>query len=293
MASVNVTEHGRSLRGRLGNLAFLQGTDRALGAVTAIARAAGDPGPSRTPPGGPAGPGVAERRALAARLLSAGGADRLTEPAAKSLLRAYGLRTPREEPAATPEEAAKTASRLTAPYVVKLVSADVGHKSDVGGVVLGLATPDDVRDACADIADRHGTDAGFLVAEQVPVGVEVVVGFVRDREVGPVVMVGSGGVGVELFGDVAFAPVPCSRDTALAALNRTRAATSLGAWRGRPACDLDAVVDAVCAMGRLAAELGDLLSAAEINPLVALPGRRGALALDALAVGASAGEEAR
>jgi hypothetical protein len=105
---------------------------------------------------------------------------------------------------------------------------------------------------------------------------------------GPVVMVGSGGVGVELFGDVAFAPAPCSRDTALAALNRTRVATLLRAWRGRPACDLDAVLDAVGAMGRLAAELGDLLSAAEINPLVASPGRSGALALDALAVGGAA-----
>jgi acetyltransferase len=293
MASVNVTEHGRSLRGRLGNLAFLQGTDRALGAVTTIARAARDTGPSRLPPGRPVGPGVAERRTLATELLSAAGADRLTEPAAKSLLRAYGLWTPREEQAGTPEEAAGAASRLTAPYVVKLVSADFGHKSDVGGVLLGLATPDDVRDACADITARHGAGAGFLVAEQVPAGVELVVGFVRDPEVGPVVMVGSGGVGVELFGDVAFAPAPCSHDTALAALKRTRAATLLGAWRGRPACDLDAVLDTICAMGQLATELGDLLSAAEINPLVALPGRSGALALDALAVGRPAGEAAQ
>jgi acetyltransferase len=283
MASVNVTAHGRSLRDQLGNLAFLQGTDRALGAVTAIARAT----PSPPPPGEP-DPGAAERRALAARLLSASGTGRLTEPAAKSLLRAYGLRTPREEQAGTPEEAARAASRLTAPYVVKLVSADVGHKSDVGGVALGLATPDDVRDACAGIAARHGPGTGFLVAEQVPAGVELVVGFVRDPEMGPVVMVGSGGVGVELFGDVAFAPAPCSRDTALAALNRTRVATLLRAWRGRPACDLDAVLDAVGAMGRLAAELGDLLSAAEINPLVASPGRSGVLALDALAVGGAA-----
>lgn len=162
MASVNVTAHGRSLRDRLGNLAFLQGTDRALGAVTAIARAT----PSPPPPGEP-DPGVTERRTLAAGLLSASGTDRLTEPAAKSLLRAYGLRTPREEQAGTPEEAARAAKWLTAPYVVKLVSADVGHKSDVGGVVLGLTTPDDVRDACAGIAARHGAGTDFLVAEQV------------------------------------------------------------------------------------------------------------------------------
>lgn len=289
MASVNVTEHGRSLRARLGNLAFLQGTDGALAAVTAIARASGD---TLTAASDEAG-GLARRRAFAVGLLAAAGGERLTEPAAKSLLRAYGVGTPREEQAGTPEEAAAVASGLTGPYVVKLVSAEVGHKSDVGGVVIGLATPDDVRDACAGVAARHGADAGFLVAEQVPAGVEVAVGFVRDPEVGPVVMVGSGGVGVELFGDVAFAPVPCSPETALAALRRTRAATLLGPWRGRPACDIDAVVGAVCAMSRLAAELGDLLSAAEVNPLVALPGRPGALALDALAVKAACPEGER
>ncbi|MFI6348413.1 acetate--CoA ligase family protein [Streptomyces sp. NPDC050560] len=276
MASLAVTGHGRALRRRLPHLAFLQSTDKALATVGALL-ANGAAGPAAPAPA----TGRAARRDGALALLRDLPAH-LTEVEAKHLIRHYGFTTPEETHADTPARARAWAAGHRAPYVVKRVSRESTHKSDTGGVLLGLPDPDAVEAACRGLAEDGEPTEGFLVAEQAPPGVELVLGFVRDPEVGPVVMVGAGGISVELFGDVAFAPAPCTRDQALAALRRTRAAALLGPWRGRPGCDLDAVADAVCAMADLAADLGDIVESAEVNPLLVRAGAPGALALDAV-----------
>jgi acetyltransferase len=285
MASFGVNDHARAIRRRLPNLAFLQSTDKALGTVAALLTTGTAGATARTTTTTRAERPDRTDRALE---LLAALPHRLTEIEAKRLTALYGFSTPAETHAATPEEAGAWAAQQHAPFVVKRVSRESTHKSDTGGVILDVPEPDSVAAACRTM---DGTvDEGFLVAEQVPPGVELVLGFVHDPEVGPVVMVGAGGISVELFGDVAFAPAPCTREQALAALSRTGAATLLGPWRGRPDCDVEAVVDAVCSMAELAAELGDVVESAEINPLLVRPGVPGALALDAVVLRRPIGE---
>lgn len=278
-----VTPYGRETRERHGSLVFLQSVEKTLAAVTAIGRAEQ----------------VADRRAdaaaerpdtaaAAARVRALLRAAPLTEVVAKAALAEYGFATPREGHAVDADDARRVAETLTAPYVVKVVSTTLTHKLDAGGVVLGVPTPDAVAACCTEMAARVPDVEGFLVVEQVAQRIEFVVGFARDPEVGPVVMVGAGGTGVEAYEDVAFVPLPCSRADARDAIARTRAGSRLlGPWRGRPGGDEEALVSAVCAMSWFAEDLADVVSSAEINPLVALPGRTGVLVLDALVLPAT------
>ncbi len=123
---------------------------------------------------------------------------------------------------------------------------------------------------------------GMLVCQQIRGGVELVLGLNRDREMGLVVMAGTGGVLLELVKDVAFCAPPVSRDKARDMLQRMRGAKLLAGYRGSAALDVEAVVDALVALGRLAADLGDVVQSVDVNPFVALP--QGGLALDALIV---------
>lgn len=280
MASFGVNDFGRRVRAELPNLAFLQGTDKALAAMSSLLRASGTPARSKSA-------GQDERsahRREAAMALLAEAPEQLTEVEAKRILRLYGFETPPEAQVATPEEGRAWAEGRSGPFVVKVVSRAIAHKSDSGGVVLNLADARAVEETCSELRDRHPGLEGFLAAEQVAPSTELVVGFAHDTEMGPVVVVGAGGIAVELFGDVAFVPVPCSPDEARAAIARTKAATLLGEWRGRPAVDVRLVADAVTSMAELAAELGDVIESAEINPLVVRAGSDRALALDALLV---------
>ena len=206
----------------------------------------------------------------------------------KEILRAYGFALPDEALAASPAEAVEAAQRIGYPVVLKAVAAQLTHKSDAGAVALDLATADDVRSAYARITEnlaRHGFAGaldGMLVCQQVRGGLELVLGLNRDPEVGLVAMAGSGGVLLELTKDVAFCAPPISREKALDVLERTRAAQLMRGYRGGPALDMDAAIDALMALGRLAADLGDVIEAVDVNPFVVLP--RGGMALDALVV---------
>jgi len=122
----------------------------------------------------------------------------------------------------------------------------------------------------------------MLVCQQIRGGVELVLGLHRDREMGLVVMAGTGGVLLELIKDVNFCGTPVSRDKARDMLSRMRGAKLLGGYRGGASLDVEAVVDAMVALGRLAGDLEDVIQSVDINPFVALP--RGGLALDALIV---------
>jgi hypothetical protein len=151
-------------------------------------------------------------------------------------------------------------------------------------VALDLATPEQLAAAY----DRMARDleahrlAGMLVCRQIEGGVELVLGLNRDPEMGLVAMAGSGGVLLELIKDVAFCAPPIDRDKAHDLLASLRGARLLQGYRGAPRCDLDAVVDALVALGRLAVDLEPIVQAVDINPFVALP--QGGLALDAVIV---------
>jgi acetate---CoA ligase (ADP-forming) len=199
---------------------------------------------------------------------------------ARELFRAAGLALPEARLVHTGDEAAAAAAALGPPVVLKALGQV--HKSDGGGVVLGLATPEAVRAAHAELAARLAAPA-FSVERMVDLegGVELIVGVQRDPRFGPVAMVGLGGVLTEVLRDVAFALAPLEPAGARALLDRLAAAPLLRGVRGRPAMDLDAAADAIARLTRVAAAHPEL-AAAEANPLLARPD--GAVALDARVV---------
>ena len=234
-------------------------------------------------------PSPARKKALP--LLAAGGiGDRgrsLSEQDSKALLEAYGIAVPKERVATSPGEAAKAAKKISCPVVMKIVSADIPHKSDLGLVAVGVRDEDDARRtykrlvATAKKAAPEATVDGVLVAQMVQ-GVETVVGIAPDELFGPVVMFGLGGVLVEVLRDVTFRVPPFTTHDASAMLDELRGAALLRGVRGRPAADRAALVDVLMKMQRLAVDLSGEVTEVDINPLLAGPD--GAVAVDALVV---------
>jgi acetate---CoA ligase (ADP-forming) len=221
------------------------------------------------------------------RALAKSGATTLNEIVSKDLLRAYGIPAPAEIAVQSADEAVAAAQKIGFPVVLKAVSDKLPHKSDAGAVALHLADGDAVRAAYARIVAnvrRAGVERpdAMLVCQQISGGLELVLGLHRDPEVGLVVMAGSGGVLLELMKDVAFAAPPLSRDKARAMLARTQAAHLMSGYRGTAVLDVEAVVDALVALGRIAEGMADVVQSIDINPFVVLP--RGGFALDALFV---------
>ena len=213
--------------------------------------------------------------------------ESLSERDSKALLEAYGIALPKERVATSPGEAAKAAKKIGFPVVMKIVSADILHKSDLGLVAVGVRDEEDARRTykrlvtTAKKAAPKATVDGVLVAQMVP-GVETVVGIARDDLFGPVVMFGLGGVFVEVLHDVTFRVPPFTARDAAAMLDELRGAALLRGVRGQPAADRSALVDVLMKMQRLAVDLSDEVAEVDINPLLAGPG--GAVAADALVV---------
>jgi len=209
----------------------------------------------------------------------------LSATAATELLAAYGARVPKQRLARSPAEAAAAAKEIGYPVALKVSSADIPHKSDVGGVALGLAGEGDVAEAFRRVTESARGAApearieGVLVQEQLPAGIEVIVGMVRDEQFGPLMMFGSGGVEVEGLNDVAFALAPLSREEAVELMDRTWAGRRLRGTRGRPPGDREAAVDCLRLLGQLALDVPEIAEA-EINPLRVFERGRGAAALD-------------
>ncbi|MEO3858845.1 acetate--CoA ligase family protein [Acrocarpospora sp. B8E8] len=201
-----------------------------------------------------------------------GGVDRI-----RAELVARGVVFPEGGFAATADEAARLAARLGGTVVLKAVGPV--HKTEVGGVVLGLTSAGAVHERAVEMGGRLEL-AGFWVERQVGGGVELIVGAYRDREVGVLVTVGSGGVLAELVADTATALGPLDHEGALRLIGRTKAARMLDGWRGAPPCDRDAVARVVVAVGQVLAAHPEL-SGVELNPLLARP--RDSFALDLLA----------
>jgi acetyltransferase len=280
------TDYSRALRAKAPRVSFLQEADKALRAIARVTRRdrlerlAHDPidHAGRTP----------QQRAALERLRegAAAGAVALNEVTSKAILRAYGIRTPKETFVTTQEQALAAAERIGYPVVLKAVADTLTHKSDAGAVVLNLQSASELSEAYERMTKKLASFrlAGMLVCRQIRGGAELVLGLHRDPEIGLIVMVGSGGVLIELVKDVAFALPPLSREKAADMLDRTRAATLLRGYRGSAALDRDSVLDALIGLGRLGRDAAELIESVDINPFVALPESDGALALDALIV---------
>jgi acyl-CoA synthetase (NDP forming) len=205
----------------------------------------------------------------------------VTKPGGREgLLAAYGIPTPPMREAASVAEALSAAEEVGWPVVLKTAAPGVAHRSDVAGVVTGLHDAAAVEAAYADLAARLGP--AVSVHRQVPAGVELSVGLVRDDALGLMVVVAAGGVLVELLSDRAVALPPLSRDGARRMVDRLRIRSLLDGFRGSPPADVDALVDVVVAISRLAHERGDELAALDLNPVIVSPD--GAVAVDVLMV---------
>ncbi|MYY81668.1 MULTISPECIES: acetate--CoA ligase family protein [unclassified Streptomyces] len=214
--------------------------------------------------------------------------QQLSEHAAKQLLRAYGIRVPREQLVTSAAAAVRAAGLVGYPVVMKASGAQLAHKTELGLVKIGLTSASQVRDAyreLTDIARYEGVDLdGILVCQMVERGVEMVVGVTHDPLFGPTVTVGLGGVLVEVLRDAAVRVPPFGEDQAKAMLSELRGRALLDGVRGAAPADIDALVEVVLRVQRMALELGDDIAELDINPLMVLPRGQGAVALDALAV---------
>jgi acyl-CoA synthetase (NDP forming) len=199
------------------------------------------------------------------------------------LLREYGIPAVRTEAAAAREAALAAADAIGYPVVLKTAEPGIAHKSDVGGVRLGLAGPAQAGAAYDDLAARLGPKV--LVSQTAPAGPELALGLVRDPALGPLLVISAGGILIEIFAERVVLLAPVTRPVALAAVRRLRLAPVLAGARGQPAADMDAIADAIEALSRLACDLGDGIEALDINPLICGP--RGALAVDALLIPAA------
>ena len=207
----------------------------------------------------------------------------LTGAQALALLGEYGIGTARSRDVATRSDALDAARSIGFPVVLKTDEPGISHKSDVGGVALGLVDEAGVVVAYDDLATRFGSRV--LVSAMVPTGVELALGVVDDPLLGPLVVVGAGGVLVEVLRDRAVLLPTNDRERARAALDRLALRPVLDGVRGAPPVALEPVIDAIVAISQLAVELGPTLSALDVNPLVCTPA--GAVAVDALVVGSA------
>jgi acyl-CoA synthetase (NDP forming) len=171
-----------------------------------------------------------------------------------------------------PDQAAREAEALGFPVVVKLAADGIEHKSDIGGVKVGLRDEGEVRAAYADVVSaglQAGADIeGALIQPQRTGGIELLVGIVTDPAWGQVLAVGLGGVWVEILRDTALSVLPVDRSQILQSLSSLRGARLFDGPRGTEKADLDAVADTIAAVAGLAQRLGDRLEALEINPLL-------------------------
>ena len=206
----------------------------------------------------------------------------LSEHESKTVLRSYGVPIAAERLAASPDEAARAATALRFPVVVKLCGATIAHKTERNLVRLGLGSEVAVREAAVELLGLGRPEDGvvtLLVAEMVRGRRELIAGIVRDPQFGPCVMLGVGGVFAEALGDVVFAAAPLTQEDALRAIGGLRSSKLLGAFRGEPAVDRAALATVLVALGRLAVERPDVASV-DVNPLIVRDGRP--VAVDAL-----------
>ncbi|MDN7140046.1 acetate--CoA ligase family protein [Pseudomonas sp. JQ170] len=213
----------------------------------------------------------------------------LTEFEAKKVVAAYGIGVTQEALASNADEASRIAQAMQRPVVMKIQSADIPHKTEAGGVRVGVQGSAQVRAAFAEIlgnARSYAPEAridGVLVQEMVSGGTELILGINNDPLFGPAVMVGFGGIFAEVMKDVSFRLAPITRSEAHAMLRELRSFPILDGARGRPKADVEAVVDTLMRVSAMAVDLAGVLQEFDINPLFVLKQGEGVRAGDALA----------
>ncbi|MFN2491198.1 MAG: acetate--CoA ligase family protein [Actinomycetota bacterium] len=208
-------------------------------------------------------------------------AQPLMEVEGLELLGDYGIPTTPSVAAASLEETLAAAERIGYPVALKTAARGVHHKSDVGGVILGIAGADELGAAWRDLTSRLGPET--VVAEMAPPGVELALGILTDAQFGPLVMVAAGGVLVEVLQDRRLGLPPLDRHRARELLEALSVRRLLDGVRGGPPADVDAVEDAVVRLSAIARDLGDVVTALDVNPLRVGP--HGCVAVDALVLG--------
>jgi acyl-CoA synthetase (NDP forming) len=215
-------------------------------------------------------------------------AEPYNEAEAMELLRNAGIPVLGARRARSRDDAIAAAAAMGFPVVMKVLSRDITHKSDIGGVVLNIRDAAEAGAAHDRIMNAAGTAApdaridGVLLAPMVRGGVECILGARRDPSLGVVMMLGSGGVNVELLGDVTFRLAPVDHRQAREMIGELKTAPLLHGYRGAPLADVEALADAIVCLSRFALSAGASLESVELNPFVVLPRGQGAVALDAV-----------
>ncbi|CAN0468220.1 unnamed protein product [Ectocarpus sp. 12 AP-2014] len=201
----------------------------------------------------------------------------LNEYDAKQLLASYGLPVTREAIASNADQAVAAAEEIGYPLVMKILSEDIPHKSDAGGVLIGLVDASAVKEGYAQLAalpQQLGQDIAFdgvLIQEMINGGTEVILGAINDPSFGPVVMFGAGGIYTEVFNDVAFGIAPLNCEQALALVEETRISRILRGARGRPVADIEALIESIVSLSELAVSESERFTEIDINPLLGHP----------------------
>ncbi|MCS7385898.1 MAG: acetate--CoA ligase family protein [archaeon GB-1867-005] len=208
----------------------------------------------------------------------------LLESEAKKICAAYGIPVTRFKVATSEEEAVKFARELGYPVVFKIVSPDVIHKSDVGGVILNIKDDDDAKKAYKQILEnvkKHVPDArivGVFVQEMAPQGLEVIVGAIKDPQFGPTIMFGLGGIFVEILKDVTFRIAPVTREDAEEMIKEIKGYPLLKGYRGKPPADEKAIIDIILKVSKLIVDYPQI-SQLDLNPIFVY--EKGAKVIDA------------
>lgn len=208
----------------------------------------------------------------------------LLEPEAKAVCIEYGIPVTQFKVAKTEAEALRSADEIGYPVVLKIISPDIVHKTDVGGVMLNLKDAREVRKAYKQLQEnikKHKKDAriiGMLVQEMAPSSTEVIVGAIKDPQFGPAVMFGLGGIFVEVLKDVTFRVLPLKEDEAYEMITEVKAYPLLKGYRNTPPADLDAIVKILLSASKLVIEHQEIKEL-DLNPVLVY--EKGAKTVDA------------
>ncbi|CAN5535930.1 acetate--CoA ligase family protein [soil metagenome] len=198
----------------------------------------------------------------------------ITEESSKEILSDYGIKVPQYALVTSSDEAVKKSKEIGFPLVAKIVSPDILHKTDVGGVKVGLRSEDEVKKAFDDMYQRLKEKfdvKGVLLEKMVPNGVELIIGLQNDSQFGPSIMVGLGGIYTELFKDVSFRVLPITKDDAIKMLNSLRGSDILKGFRGSKAVNMDMISEAIVNIGTLGVDLAGKYESIDFNPVVVYP----------------------
>jgi acyl-CoA synthetase (NDP forming) len=262
-------------------LVVIGGTRQGLAALDRVGRWSKGLQPLRSRGARPNAQGAAEFKP---------GRRMINEYDAKRLLAAYGITVTREARVTTPTEATHAAQKIGYPVVLKAVSDEFAHKTELGVVAVNLKNEEDLSRAFALLSERVGkldnrpADAAFLVQEFVADGVEVFAGISRDPDFGLSLAFGTGGIAIETIRDFALRMLPLRDGDAEAMIGETRGAALLGAVRGREAADVKSLAACLYALAEFACDNADRIAEIDLNPIKVLPGQRGCVVVDALIV---------